>query len=295
MKKPRVSLEQWRTLQAVVDCGGYAQAAVHLHRSQSSISYAVARLQEQLGMPLLRIEGRKAVLTKAGVALLKRSRQLLDDAAELEALAHNMEQGWESEVRLVVDAAFPSHCLMAALKQFIPLSRGTRVQLDEVVLSGADEALLERRADLVLCAQVPNGFLGDVVIEVEFIALAHRDHALHQLGRELSQDDLRREIQVVTRDSGVHIKRDVGWLDSVERWTVASLDKAAAALIAGLGFAWLPRHLVESQLKEGLLLPLPLREGQRRKVNLFMVYGQSNQTGPATQKLAQILRENCGD
>lgn len=46
MKAPRVSLEQWRTLQAVVDNGGFAQAAEVLHRSQSSISYTVARMQE---------------------------------------------------------------------------------------------------------------------------------------------------------------------------------------------------------------------------------------------------------
>ena len=38
MKAPRVTLEQWRTLQAVVDYGGYAQAAEALHRSQSSVA-----------------------------------------------------------------------------------------------------------------------------------------------------------------------------------------------------------------------------------------------------------------
>ncbi|WP_144968318.1 LysR family transcriptional regulator, partial [Pseudomonas sp. DE0010] len=56
MKTPRVSLDQWRTLQAVVGHGGYAQAAEVLHRSQSSVSYTVARMQEQLGVPLLRLE-----------------------------------------------------------------------------------------------------------------------------------------------------------------------------------------------------------------------------------------------
>ena len=41
--------------------GGFAQAAEALHRSQSSVSYTVARMQDQLGVPLLRIDGRKAV------------------------------------------------------------------------------------------------------------------------------------------------------------------------------------------------------------------------------------------
>lgn len=66
MKAPRITLDQWNTLQAVIDHGGYAQAAHALHCSQSSVSYTIARMQEQLAMPLLRIEDRKAVLTPTG-------------------------------------------------------------------------------------------------------------------------------------------------------------------------------------------------------------------------------------
>ena len=109
----------------------------------------------------------------------------------------------------------------------------------------------------------------------------------------LTPDDLRREIQVVIRDSGAYLKRDVGWLGSVQRWTVTSLDKAADALVGGLGFGWLPQHLVAEFIEEGILLPLPLREGQRRTANLYMVFGQPNQSGPATLKLAEILRETA--
>jgi DNA-binding transcriptional LysR family regulator len=51
---PRTTLEQWAVLAAVVDRGGFAQAANAIHRSQSAVSYAVARLQEELDVPLLR-------------------------------------------------------------------------------------------------------------------------------------------------------------------------------------------------------------------------------------------------
>ena len=77
MKAPRVTLDQWRTLQAVVDQGGFAQAADVLHRSQSSVSYTVARMQEQLGVPLLRIDGRKAVLLERGGDEVRRRRLLV--------------------------------------------------------------------------------------------------------------------------------------------------------------------------------------------------------------------------
>src|SRR5262249_48550382 len=105
MTLPRTSLEQWAVLAAVIDQGGFAQAAAHLHRSQSAVSYTVARLQEALGVPLLAIEGRKAVLTPHGEVLLKRARPLLKDMGTVESLARQLEKGWESELRLVVDAA----------------------------------------------------------------------------------------------------------------------------------------------------------------------------------------------
>jgi len=90
------------------------------------VSYTIARLQEQLGVPLLQIEGRKAQLTEAGQTLLRRSRHLVQEALALEEFARSLEQGWEPQVRLVVDAAFPSAALMKALRLFEPLSQGTR-------------------------------------------------------------------------------------------------------------------------------------------------------------------------
>ena len=71
-------------LAAVVDEGGFAQAAAALNRSQSAVSYAVARLQEAVDVPLLAIEGRKAVLTAHGQVLLKRARSLIADLGTLE-------------------------------------------------------------------------------------------------------------------------------------------------------------------------------------------------------------------
>jgi DNA-binding transcriptional LysR family regulator len=289
MSAPRVSLEQWRVLQAVVDLGGFAQAAEYLHRSQSSVSYTIAKLQEQLGMSVLEIRGRKAVLTETGTALLRQSRHLLQDAMEIEQFATSLSQGWEAEIRLVVDAAFPTDMLMRALRQFEPLNRGTRVQLNEVVLSGAEDALLEGQADIAIASHVPPELLGDVLIEVDFLAVSRFDHPLQRLDRELVIPDLRHEMQVVIRDSGIRGPRDVGWLGAEHRWSVSSFETATSAVCEGLGYAWLPRHRIQALLDQGLLKPLELREGRIYSVKLFLVYGQSGNPGPGTRQLAEML------
>ena len=293
MKAPRVTLEQWRTLQAVVDHGGFAQAAEALHRSQSSISYTVARMQEQLGVPLLRIDGRKAVLTEAGALLLRRSRQLVKQASQLEELAHHMEQGWEAEVRLVVDAAYPTSQVVNALSAFMPQSRGCRVLLREEVLSGVEEALVEGEADLAISGLILPGQLGTDLANVIFIAVAHPEHPLHRLQRELTFQDLETQLQIVTRDSGRRQQRDVGWLGAEQRWTVGSLATAATFVRSGLGFAWLPQHLISRELAEGSLKPLPLGSSARRENRFFLYPNKDRQMGPATRILSDLLRQHA--
>jgi len=290
MKIPRVTLEQWRTLQAVVDLGGFAQAAEAMHRSQSSVSYTVARLQEQLGMPLLRQEGRKAVLTEAGAMLLRRSRQLVGQASALEDLAQQMEQGWEAEVRLVVDSAFPLAALVRVLRDFMPQSRGCRVKLREEVLSGVEEVLHEGMADLAISGVAITGWLGEEIGTVEFIAVAHPEHPLHLLQRPLSAQDLEGHLQLVIRDTGSTAPRDAGWLGAEQRWTLGSLATAAAFVVSGLGFAWLPRHLIERELAAGLLKPLPLMAGGSHSAHFYLYTHKDKTLGSATQILASLIK-----
>ncbi|HED34881.1 MAG TPA: LysR family transcriptional regulator [Gammaproteobacteria bacterium] len=290
MDKLKTSLEQWRALQAVIDYGGFAQAAEKLHRSQSSVSHAVNRLQSLLGIRLLHIEGRKAVLSSAGKILLQRSRQLLADAKAIETQAHQLEQGWEAEVGLAVEAAYPAQYLMKALRLFESVSRQTRIRLEEVVLSGAEDALLAGRADLVISPYIPQGFLGDAITQVSFIAVAHPNHPLHKLNRTVTTQDLNRETHVITSDSG-NRGIDAGWLSTAHRWSVTNLESARKIICNGLGYGWLPEQEITGEIQQKTLKVLPLAQGQRDTSTLYLIFSDANQAGPAALKLAEILKQ----
>src|ERR1700730_11984109 len=70
---PRISLEHWRSLLAVVDAGGYAQAAAMLHKSQSAVTYAVQKMESFLDVKIFEVIGRKAHLTSTGDGLYQRA------------------------------------------------------------------------------------------------------------------------------------------------------------------------------------------------------------------------------
>ena len=291
MAMAKTSLEQWSVLAAVVDAGGFAQAAEVLNKSQSAVSYAVARLQESLGLALLVVEGRKSVLTPHGQTLLARARTLIKDLDTLELLAGSLKQGWEPELQLVVDGAFPRPRLLniiASLQQICPT---TQIQLADVILSGAEDAITGGSADLVVTSRVPPDFLGDWLLDVPFIAVARADHALIGLGRELTAADLMRHVQAVVRDSGTLKRRDEGWLGAERRFTVSSMDASLATILAGLAYAWLPEHLVADLLREGVLRRLPLGSAGSRNVSLYIVATRPNLLGPAARAAIQAFRQ----
>jgi DNA-binding transcriptional LysR family regulator len=285
----RSSLDQWQVLAMVVDAGGFAQAAARLHRSQSAVSYAVAQLQESLGVRLLEMQGRRAVLTATGKELLRRSRAIVDQFARLEALARSIDTGWESELRLVIDAAFPRDRLLGVLAELRGSCPHTTIALSDAVLSGAEQAITEGLADLVITTRVPNGFLGDWLMDVSMVAVAAPAHPLHQLQRTLELDDLALHTQAVVRDSGQQ-SRDEGWLGATHRWTVAGIEASRATAIAGLTYAWLPSHLVADDIESGRLALLPLAVGSLRKMTLYVVLVKGETAGPAARKALELLR-----
>lgn len=290
-KSPRVQLEQWRALRAVVEAGGYAQAAERLHKSQSAVTYAVQKLERMLNVKAFEIRGRKAVLTAAGQVFYRRAGALLEEAATLEIAAGELADGGEAELRLAVDTVFPTWLLLQALGRFGEERPATRIELFETVLGGTEEALLEHRADLVVAPFVPQGFLGDPLVRLKFIAVAAPTHPLHQLGRPLGHHDLRRHRQLVIRDSGSTRRRDAGWLGSEARWTVSHKATSIRAACLGLGFAWYPEEAIREELASGRLKPLPLQKGGERYVDLYLIFGDRDYAGPGAQRLAELLQE----
>ena len=286
MSLPRTTLEQWAVLAAVIDRGGFAAAAAALHRSQSAVSYAVNRLQAAVQVPLLQIQGRRAVLTEHGHTLLRRARPLLQELATLEELAGSLQRGWESQLQLVVDVSYPRERLLRIVAELGAACPHTQLQLADAVLSGAEEAITDRSADVVITTRVPAGHLGDLLLEVPFVAVAAPGHGLLRLQRPLDVADLAHFTQVVVRDSGVRAPRDEGWLGAQRRFTVSSMEASLAMVSAGLAFAWLPEHLVAAALAAGQVRALPLATGAKRQVSLYLVLVHAQVAGPAAREAA---------
>jgi DNA-binding transcriptional LysR family regulator len=277
MKMAKVQLQQ----------GGFAQAALFLHRSQSTVSYAMAQLQSQLGVKILETKNRKAVLTPIGKILYHRASVLLENAKTIENIAKDTKSGWPAEITIIVDDPFPREILAHALKKFMQIAQ-TRVQLYEVSLSGALEALDQGNADIVIAFKIPKGFIGLYQVEIIQVAVAHPEHPLHHLGFNPSVEDLKGHLQFVVRDSAKTLSEDKGWLEASQRWTVASSQLAINLLRQGIGFAWMPLHYL---IGEKYLKPLPLTTSQTSRFFLNVLFGKKTPPNQAVQVFAELLKQ----
>ena len=287
---PRISLEQWRALQAVVEAGGYAQAAERLHKTQSTITYAVQQIQKLLGVQVFEIKGRKAVLTQSGQVLYRRAKTLLEEAAMLERGAAQMSSAWQPEIRMAVETLFPTWLLLEALETFAGERPETRIEIHETVISGTNELLAAGRVDIAIGPE-ENGIRGIPLMPIRMVPVAAPAHPLHALKRELTDRDLKRHRRIFMRDTSLQRTPEVQGVEL--RWTVSNKATQIRALIMGLGFAWMPEETILHELRAGQLKPLRLQSGAHRIVHMHVAFDDPEFPGPDVARLVEILRERA--
>src|SRR5208283_2647847 len=196
------TLDEWEILHAVVQLGGFAPAAEQLNRSQSTISYAIARLQEQLGIKLFEQRGRKAHLTEAGRVLLADAEPHVAGFNQLEQRARSLASGGQSEIRLSVDSIFPNERLFAALAEFARRFPNVHQRLRQATFLSADSEFSAHHAHLCVAGLMSREYFVKPILDIRMTAVARRDHPLHALKKQVSRIDMMQHMLVVIEGVG---------------------------------------------------------------------------------------------
>lgn len=290
----RTTLDEWEILQAVVQLGGFAPAAKQLNRSQSTISYAIARLQEQLGIKLFEIKGRRAHLTELGRGLLADVEPHLSGFQQLEQRARSLASGGESEVRLSVDSIFPNGRLFTALAEFARLFPYVQPKLRQSTFLSADSEFSLHNAQLCITGLMSREFFSKPVLAIRMVAVARRDHPLHAVKRKLNRPDLMQHTLVTIEGSASGTLKHQPRVPAQRVLQVSSIEAAIDAVRSGLCFGWLPAYRLQSDLASGELASLRLPAGGTREVRLNLVCKDLSSLSREVNVLADLLGFNRG-
>jgi DNA-binding transcriptional LysR family regulator len=257
-----VTLEQARALAAFHAAGTLQGAAKALHRTHTAVLYALKQLETQTGLDLFDRTGYRTRLTPAGDEVLRRCRALLEAERTLVDTCRELKSGWEPLLTVVFDAILPLGPTLEVVQALRDAGAPTRVKLTVDSLGGVEDRFVADDAQ-VLLSVLPLRLEGLTVISLPKLRarlVAHRSHPLSKL-RAVSRSDLARHVLLTVRGSDPRLQLSTAQLDEQSQVHLSDFHAKKAAILAGIGFGWLPDWLIEREVKKGELKPLTLPQG----------------------------------
>ncbi|HDR8928500.1 LysR family transcriptional regulator [Burkholderia vietnamiensis] len=255
----KLSFEALEALDAIDRTGTFAEAAELLHRVPSALTYQVQKLESDLGIALFDRSGRRAKLTHAGRVVVEEGRRLLRAAEQLELKALRVQQGWETEVRVCIDEILPFDSLWPYVHRFYALGMDTRLRLSTEVLGGAWDALISRRADLVVGAAGEPPELPDIIARpigsLKHVFAVAPSHPLAALPEPLSMASVVQYRGAVISDTSRELQPQSIGIDPGQPYlAVPTLAAKLEAQCAGLAVGTLPECIAAPAIASGKLV-----------------------------------------
>jgi DNA-binding transcriptional LysR family regulator len=300
-----ITIEVLETLDAIDRRGSYAKASEELNKATSAVSYAVQKLEEQLGIALFQRQGRRSVLTPAGQLILEEGRNILLATSRLASSAKEVAMGWEPKIRIAMESTLNSSLFFAVIADFLAQYENVEIDLVESVLNGGWEALDQDRVELLVGVPgpvplqkgfraVPMGY-SDLVPVIAashpYADLAGDSHALAtvlpKLRRIITHDTSLHEI---SRSAGFsHLDNNGGQHRGLEKnCYVQNMDQKVEAILAGIGIGHVPRDRIQHYLDQKQLRALKLAHINNHQY--FMAWKISNK-GRGLQALTQLISD----
>lgn len=292
----KLSLDALLTVDAIARRGSFAGAAKELFRVPSTISYTVSKLEDDLGVQLFDRFGPRVALTQAGAELLKEGRYLLKAAGDLERRVRRVASGWETEFTIGMDSMLSPCGLMDDIAAFYQVADQTRLRLVKEALSGTWEALIDRRADLLVGAAGSGpsggGYSAVPFGSMAFVFVVAPGHPLAQVAHPLSKSDLAEWRAVSVSDSARQMAaRTVGLLFGQDTLAVPDMQAKYAFQRAGLGFGFLPEPWVRDDIAQGRFILKQVEEPRPDEV--FHLAWRTGEEGAALAWWRQRMRDGA--
>ena len=143
-----LTLSGLRAFVAVIETQSFTRAATQLNATQSGISQQIARLERNLGVPLILRDTGGAVTTPAGKKLYQLSVRIIRDLAETETAIRNFDQGISGSIRLGLMPAMTRSLSGPVQRRFMTDHPNVNVIVKELVSSDLIKEVAAGRIDL---------------------------------------------------------------------------------------------------------------------------------------------------
>ncbi len=239
--------------------GSLTAAAERLCLSQSALSHSIRKLEEQLGTPLWRREGRQLLPTAAGQELTALAQRLLPQLQDSEMRLRQLARGTRGFLRIGMECHPCYRWLLRVVDPYLKHWPDVEIDVKQRFQFGGIEALCQHDIDLLVTPDpLPREGLSFLpVFDYEQVLVVHADHPYAQRAWIEPQD--------VSDQTLISYPVDISRLDIFQLFLgpagvtplrhqhIETTDIILQMVACGRGVAALPRWLVEEYRQQ---LPL---------------------------------------
>lgn len=274
----RYSPESLLAFVAAVNTGSFSAAARHLHKSQSTVSAAIANLEADLGLTLFDRAKHQPTLTPAGKKILAYVQAILAASNALDELAIRLADNIEPRLTFVLSDTWKTMHYEPVLQRFA--QRFPDIEFECLIAEDDDviDLLQSQRAHVGLVQAQP-AYPPDIAVSrsqiktemAVFVAAAHPLAAEKNVTR--SQLATARQLYLNTYKRGDKLQAEGAV------WSAPSYLMLLEMAEQGFGWSILPRWLV-SQFGHQLLVELPVA-GWPQQIEVDIAWSKPHPPGPA--------------
>jgi len=287
-----LDLDCFKVFNAVVSCGSFGKASEQLNCAQSVVSYQIHKLEQNLGTLLFDRNAYRASLTQAGQALLSESKRLLQQYQHIQNLAQHYTHGWEPALEIVIDGALPMDPVMLALKSLAEQNIPTKIQVKVEFLGGVQKRFLSDSADLMLVKDflASPGLIAQPLPDIDNLLVVSKDHPLAKQ-TNIERRVLLEQVELTVNDSSSSALdiNDAHQFGGDRVFYLSGFVYKKNALLMGLGFGWMPKFLIEQELRDGSLVPVDYAQTNHYRFSPKLVQSEFKPLGKAGEKLKLLI------
>ncbi|MGF1698328.1 LysR family transcriptional regulator [Vibrio lamellibrachiae] len=251
-------------IDTVARLGSFTAAAEILHKVPSAISYGVRQVEQDLDVLIFRRLPRKVELTPAGELFVAEARVMLRHMEEVKSQTRRAAHGWKTTLKLTLDNVVRLDKMKPLVEDFYATFEFAELQINMEVFNGSWEAISQGRADIVIGATsaVPVGGEFEVK-DMGILDWAFVMSPSHPCVREQSlTEEFVSQFPAICLDdtSSVLPKRHTVHYPGQRRLLLPNWYSAIECLKNGVGVGYVPRHIAQPLIMEGLLVEKTLSE-----------------------------------
>ncbi|HWI84120.1 LysR family transcriptional regulator [Ramlibacter sp.] len=286
-----MELQQIRYFLAIQEHGSFSRAARECAVSQPALTAAIKKLESEIGSPLFYREGKRVVATPLGRLLQPALEQALGGTRSAHAIAHNFRLLRQAPLRVGVMNTIGPVRLARFLDAYHRQHPGVELTVQDAALPALQQQLEAGELDLAVVSSprpLDDGLRAEVLYQEPYVVVFAPGHRLGRLA-EIALADLagepyvdrlacefREAVMAVCGERRIELY--AAFRSEREDWI-------ESMVLAGLGFAFMPRYSVRLQgLQQRPLVDPPVA----RTVHVADVRGR--QRSPAAKLFVDDLR-----